>query len=78
MPCRYTRSTFPLAFAYAMTGHKCQGATFRCLTIIDILTAFTPGLLYVMLSRVTKRDNLRIVGGLSPEMFVPVNLPMWN
>ena len=42
-------------------------------TIVDMREAFTPGLLYVMLSRVTQRSKLRIVGtGLDPSLFVPV------
>ena len=60
-----------------MTGHKCQGATFKTRTIVHMRSAFTPGLLYVMLSRVTERALLSVVGNLTPELFVPVILPNW-
>ena len=71
--CRILKCTFPCALGYAMTGHKSQGATFDMDTIVDMREAFTPGLLYVMLSRVTQRSKLRIVGtGLDPSLFVPV------
>ena len=74
---RFFKSTFPLTLAYAMTGHKCQGATFKTRTIVHMLSAFTPGLLYVMLSRVSKRTLLSVVGELTPDLFVPVKLPHW-
>jgi hypothetical protein len=68
----YCRSTFPLSLAYAITGHKCQGATISNHCIIHVSNAFCPGLLYVMLSRVPTRAKLRIVGRLTPDMFVPI------
>ena len=44
-------------------------------TIVHMLSAFTPGLLYVMLSRVTSTSHLKIVGRLRPSLFVPVRIP---
>ncbi len=66
-----------MQLAYAITGHKSQGATLTGPTIVHMQSAFTPGLLYVMLSRVTNRDKLRIVsdGPLSPDLFVPMKIP---
>ena len=61
---------------YAMTGHKSQGATLDHDTIVDMRVAFVPGMLYVMLSRVTQRSKLKIVGAkLHPDQFAPVRFP---
>ena len=51
--------------------------THTCTEVTTDARAFTPGLLYVMLSRVTNRDKLRIVsdGPLSPDLFVPMKIP---
>eukprot|EP00798_Chlamydomonas_sp_ICE-L_P000316 gene316-biopygen13014 len=77
--CRFFKSSFPLMLAYAMTGHKSQGATLSGPTIVHMKEAFTPGLLYVMLSRVTERAHLRIVGqALTPEVFNPMSMPSRN
>jgi hypothetical protein len=72
---RFFKSTFPLILGYAMTGHRSQGATLRGKVLIDVKDAFCPRLLYVMLSRVPSRLNLRIVGELTPDMFTPVRVP---
>jgi hypothetical protein len=45
------------------------------LTIVHVRDAFTPGMLYVMLSRVTERRHLRVVGALQQQWFAPVKLP---
>ena len=61
---------------FAMTGHKSQGDTLDHDTVIDMRDAFVPGLLYVMLSRVTERSKLKIVGDrLRPALFTPVTYP---
>ena len=52
-----------------------QGATLTGGTIIHARSVFTPGQLYVMLSRVTERRLLRLVGPLRPDLFTPVRLP---
>lgn len=69
---RYFKSTFPLALAYAITGHASQGLSISTPTIVYIRDAFVAGLAYVMLSRTTTRALLRIVGPLTPSMFVPM------
>lgn len=70
----YRKCAFPLTLAYAMTGHKCQGATLAGPTIIHATNVFACGLLYVMLSRVTTRANLRIVPTLKASDFKPLKL----
>lgn len=67
----YTKATFPVMLGYAMTAHRAQGATLTGTTILHVREAFAPGIVYVMLSRVTTRDNLYILGSLKPEDFVP-------
>lgn len=78
--CKYTvlghrlvsKRTFPLILAYAMTGHKAQGATIRGHLILDIHSAFTCGLVYTMLTRATQRSNLMIIGNITPAMLTAV------
>ena len=64
----------PPSQAYAMTGHRSQGATLHGDIIVDVRSAFAPGLLYVMLSRVCSRKQLIIVGDLEPGMFKPIHI----
>ena len=66
---------FPIVLAYAMTGHKSQGATISNKVIVHIRNAFAPGLTYVMLSRTTNRQNLNIVKKLQPSDFIPCPFP---
>ena len=68
----YYRSTFPIQLAYAITGHKCQGATIKGKVLLVIRHAFAPGQIYVMLSRVTTRKNLLILNGLRKSNFIPI------
>jgi hypothetical protein len=63
----FYKSTFPLCLAYAITAHKAQGLTRDAPTVLHVRSGFELGLVYVMLSRVTKREHLRIVGRLRPE-----------
>lgn len=65
-----TRMQLPLTLAWAMTVHKLQGKT------LDTVEAycdkeFTPGYLYVAMSRVGKRERQRVVG-FNKERFIPV------
>lgn len=68
----FTKRTFPLLLGYAMTAHRAQGATLTGTTILHVRKAFTPAIVYVMLSRATKRSNLYILGTLKPADFTPV------
>lgn len=54
---KYHASTFPVCLAYAMTAHKCQGATIRGDIILYVRQAFSPGLLYVMLSSLVRKSR---------------------
>lgn len=72
----YFKSTFPLILAYALTGHRAQGATITGKVIVDVRNCFAPGLLYVMLSRICSRDQVYIVGRLTPDMFRPIIIDM--
>lgn len=72
----YFEGSFPCMLADAITGHKSEGATLAGPTIVDVRNAFTPGLLYVMLSRVTTRDNVRIVRGLAVKDFTSVSVAL--
>jgi hypothetical protein len=57
--------------AYAIIGHKSQGATISSKVIINIKEAFALGLTYVMLLRVTNIYFLKIIGNLTPNDFIP-------
>ena len=72
---QYVRRTFPLSPAYAITGHKCQGQTFTGRCFAFLAKGFVSGLAYVMLSRSTREDNLRIIApeeGLQVQDFSPM------
>ena len=72
----FARYEFPLILAYAMTAHRCQGATMRLRVIIKCRSAFAAGMLYVMLSGVPSRQDLFIIGSLAPSDFLPAQLSM--
>ncbi len=65
------KTLFPITLAYVITGHKSQGATISSKVIIDIKEAFAPGLTYVMFLKVTNINNLKIIGNLTPNDFIP-------
>ena len=67
--------SFPCILGYAMSAHASQGATITGKALLIVREAFTPGLLYVMLSRVTCRANLRLGTPLVPSHFTPLRLP---
>lgn len=72
-PMAYYKLKFPIVLAHAMTAHKCQGATIAGNTLVHVRDAFVPGLLYVMLSRVTERRFIRVVQPrLTPDHFNPL------
>jgi hypothetical protein len=70
----FERRTFPLQLAYAITGHKSQGQTFKGRCFAFVRDGFVPGLLYVMLSRVNKQSNLYLFPrqALTPDDFKPM------
>ena len=63
--------------AYSMIAHRCQGATIASHVIVHVSDAFCPGLLYVMLSRVTNRRFLSIVTPLTLAEFTPAAMSHW-
>ena len=59
---------FPLALAYALTIHKCQGMTLNN-AVVDCAGAFDPGQVSVALGRVRSPDDLTVLNfrrGLCP------------
>jgi ATP-dependent exoDNAse (exonuclease V) alpha subunit len=66
----YYKTSFPITLAYAITRHKSQGTTISSKVIIDIKEAFAHGFTYVMLSRVTNRFFLKIIGNFTPNDFI--------
>lgn len=65
----YYLTTFPLQLAWAVTAHKCQGLTLHGKVVLRIKDCFAAGMMYVMLSRVTERQDLAIMGELQPALF---------
>ena len=58
-------TNFPVVLAWAITIHKSQGMTIRskvCIDIGDSMFKNAHGLAYVALSRVTKIENLCLLG----------------
>src|SRR6185312_7167670 len=56
------RTQFPLRPANAHTAHTVQGKTFRSGCVVDLMTQNMPAnYAYVLLSRVTKREDLLIL-----------------
>jgi ATP-dependent exoDNAse (exonuclease V) alpha subunit len=54
------RTQFPLRLAYAMTYNKCQGQTLGRVLLDSTTEPFAHGHLYVALSRVFHKDNIRL------------------
>jgi hypothetical protein len=58
--------------SYVIIGHKSQGAMISSKVMIHVRESFARGLVYVMLSRVTSRKNLKIVNNLQPSDIQPI------
>ena len=71
---QYSMFTFPLTLAYAMTVHKSQGATLDFI-LVDMAVTFTPGQLYIAISCVRTRHNLRILHRPMAENCTPMPKP---
>ncbi len=60
---------FPLRLAWAVTIHKSQGLTFEK-AVIDAGEAFSPGQVYVALSRCTSLDGVVLLSKIAPHSLV--------
>ena len=60
MPFILNRTQLPLRLAYCMTINKAEGQTFDKVGLYLPDTCFSPGQLYVALSRVRRRQDLKI------------------
>lgn len=56
-----TIEQYPIKLAFALSIHKSQGLTFDEVTVDLTRSCFSPGMLYVALSRVTAPEGLRII-----------------
>ncbi len=59
--------------AYAIIGHKAQGATITSKVLVNVKESFALGLTYVMLLRITNHANLMIQGNLKPSTFICID-----
>ena len=57
---KFQRLQFPVKHAYALTIHKSQGQTIQKIGLYLSIPVFSHGMLYVALSRVTKKSNLKV------------------
>ncbi|MGA2297624.1 MAG: AAA family ATPase [FCB group bacterium] len=58
---------FPIKLAWSITVHKCQGLTFENV-IADLSDSFSPGQVYVALSRCTSIDGLILKSRISRQV----------
>lgn len=61
---------YPLALAWAVTIHKCQGLTFERLAI-DASRSFAPGQVYVALSRCRDLEGIRLLSPITQRQLFP-------
>jgi hypothetical protein len=66
----YYKESFSITLAYVITSHKSPGTTISSKVIIDIKKTFAPHLTYVMISKVTNKKNLKLIGNLTPNDFI--------
>jgi ATP-dependent DNA helicase PIF1 len=65
----YYKTSFPIVLAYAIIGHKAQGATIKSKVFIHIKKSFARSLTYVMLSRIINHSHLLIFENLNLTHF---------
>jgi hypothetical protein len=61
MPFRLVRKQFPVRPCFAMTINKSQGQTLDKVGVSLLSEAFSHGQLYVALSRVTRKENIKVL-----------------
>jgi PIF1-like helicase len=66
-PVPFTRNQFPIRLAFAMTINKAQGDTFDWIVLYLTAPVFAHGQLYVAMSRVKSRSNIKICLGPHPQ-----------
>ena len=72
-----TRTQIPLKLAWAMTIHKSQGQTLPAVEV-HCNRLFSPGHLYVAISRVKSSDRLRVVGFDEHKHLIPPTKAVLN
>ena len=66
-PVSFERFQFPLRPSFAITANKAQGQTLDCVGISLLRSFFTHGQLYVALSRVKSRENVKCLLPVSSD-----------
>jgi hypothetical protein len=61
IPFRFKRRQFPVRLAFALSINKAQGQSVRYVGINLTIPVFAHGQLYVALSRVTAKQNVKIL-----------------
>lgn len=68
----FKRKKFPLLLAHAMTIHKVQGSSLTAPTLMDFRNLFALGMGFVMLTRKTTRQDLKLTRLPTPEQLTIV------
>ncbi|CAG8560383.1 725_t:CDS:1 [Scutellospora calospora] len=61
LPFQLVRKQFPIKLSFAMTINKAQGQTIPIMGLYLPKSVFTHGQLYVALSRVQSKDNIKVL-----------------
>ena len=76
----FKRTQFPLTLAWACTVHKVQGLTLLNSTVVSLelikQRSFSPGQIYVALSRSTSLSKLNIISDFDPNIIKPNHLAL--
>ena len=76
----FKRTQFPLTLAWTCTVHKVQGLTLLNSTVVSLelikQRSFSPGQIYVALSRSTSFSKLNILSDFDPKIIKPNHLAL--